>query len=203
MNNIIILKRSYFVSFLFLMLANYYCIAQDTSNLSLKRLLQLDDFKSIPDYNVRWKAFSWIGLKYNYSNPRNCQDKKIKFDFLVSEVFEEKRSWFKKEHLSNDQIKVILDHEQQHYNIGEVMSNEIFAQLSSYCFDKARAKNQIDSIVKMNYNYYYQIQLDYDYDVYYRGNNQKNQESWNSKIKIMLIESRQKRKLAETKKNQF
>jgi hypothetical protein len=96
---------------------------------------------------------------------------------------------------------VILDHEQQHYNIGEVMSNEIFAQLSSYCFDKARAKIQIDSIVKVNYNFYNQIQRDYDYDVYYRGNNQKNQESWNSKIKIMLIESRQKRKVVETKKN--
>jgi hypothetical protein len=172
--------------------------AQDTTQVLFRRNLAINDFRAIPDKKVPWLAYSRIGLKFLYSMPNKCVDAgKVRFKFSVNAIFEEHKSWFKSEGLSDKTLKEVLAHEQEHYNIGEIMANEIFARLSSLCYDAKNGKYEIDSIVHRMYDTYERLQKQYDSEVYGLEGVKNSQEYWTDRIHRLLIESRQKRKKYE------
>lgn len=176
------------------------CGAQDSVSVSFKRVLTVSDFKAVPDQSVRWLAFSWIGLRFNYTKPQPCEAGRVKYEFTVTPEFDDSRSWFKTAKLSKKQTADVLAHEQEHFNIGEIMANEIYVRLRSLCFNPERAKTEIDSIVRSMHEQYTVLQQQYDAGIYNGGNIEKNQETWSAKIHQLLIDSRKRQSIAQNPK---
>ena len=148
------------------------------------RKLTWDDFQGEPDESVAYFATTKYGIKLS-SKSSSTGDVSVQ----VVCVFDIDKSWKKEwEHQSPE----ILQHEQLHFDIGEVHARKMRRELEHY-LSKRRSPAEVSREVKKVFRKYSdagaEMQQEYDRETDH-SINEKQQEKWNRRVANMLEELR-------------
>lgn len=99
----------------------------------------------------------------------------------VLTCFYKNHSFFKAKKLER---KDVLTHEQQHYNITEIISRKLRQQIASKVFNRATFEKDLNKLVFDSFQDLYAFQAQYDHDVYNINNlfEMGKQNKWNKKV---------------------
>lgn len=148
------------------------------------RKLTWDDFQGEPDRSVTYFATTKYGIKLS-SESSSRGDVSVR----VICLFDKDKSWKKeREHQSPE----ILQHEQLHFDIGEVHARKMRRELEHY-LSKRRSPAEVSREVKKVFRKYSdagaEMQQKYDRETDH-SINEKQQEKWNRRVASMLEELR-------------
>ncbi len=139
------------------MLVSLSIFAQDTTEVSDRIFwndwyrLEWSDFQGTPERTEKVAALSSIALPYSYST-----DGEGAMTVKINVCFLESSSW------SIDELenKVLLQHEQLHFDIAELHRRMIVKELVSVEFTKKNYKEKLDEIVNKNWLESYRLMQD-------------------------------------------
>ncbi|MBG6233989.1 hypothetical protein IWX76_000544 [Pedobacter sp. CAN_A7] len=144
------------------------------------RQLNVSDFKSLPDLNRSFAAFIFweVHYKYTFFHPAK------KLELAVGLHFMHDKSWFLTDRLSEEQVNHLLNHEQMHFAIGEMMKREVKKTLSNFKYSK-NFRTEIDSLFKLTNVKYRQLDQQYDRETNH-SRDTVSQKRWDAYIKSNL-----------------
>ncbi len=144
------------------------------------RQLNVSDFKALPDLNRAFAAYIYWGVnyKYRYVYPTKKMELDVQLQFLSD------KSWFTTDRLNENQIKVLLNHEQMHFAIGEIMKRAVKKNLSEFKYTK-NFKVEIDSLYKLTNVKYAELSEQYDLETKH-GRDTVSQKRWDAYLKSSL-----------------
>lgn len=152
--------------------------AQEDENFihwSENRKLTWNDFKA-PAYKLGdIAALSTTHLGFSYSMING------KMNYHIECSFEKKSSW------GLVKTDYILQHEQGHFDIGEIFARKLMKEVSGYSFNKATFQKDLDQIYQRIVNEKETFQQLYDEETSHSRNKTK-QEEWLIKIRNLLDE---------------
>lgn len=144
------------------------------------RQLNISDFRASPDLNRKFAAYIFweVNYKYRFEYP----SKKMEFD--VQLYFLHDKSWFITDRLNDKQITKLLNHEQMHFAIGEMMNRAVKKTLSDFKYSE-NFKVEVDSLFKLTNIKYVELGDQYDRETKH-GTDTVSQMRWDAYIKTNL-----------------
>jgi len=138
--------------------------------------LQWKDFKGKPDNNAKWKATTICEIKaeFPFSETSN------KYYAIVKCYFIKSKSWVKK-----DPTDYLLNHEQMHFDMGEVFCRKMRKEFSEKTFSNNVFAKESQKIYEKTMKDYAKEQELYDKETNHSLIKEK-QEEWNQKIAAEL-----------------
>lgn len=164
---------------------------QSTKNISTKnvnlaiesRCLSWNDFQGKPSKHLHYDAYTKWYVYYQYDNPKTLNGDTVAIDFKVWRVLNTEESWVRKETKADK--KLLLEHEQGHYQIAGLCVNELKASFSETTYLKSNYGYVIDSIYNSIYNKYLQLEKRYDFETNHLYN-RASQERWDKRFEESL-----------------
>ena len=140
--------------------------------------LKWKDFQKKERGDLNFWAYSSVQLLFNYKlNNKN----KLK-EFEVASVFIKSKSWF------SDTSSYILQHEQGHFDIGEIHARMLKKYLQITQSQNSTLNHHVLNLLFKEYtDELTEMQNLYDLETEH-SNNYDEQEKWNLKIKALLLE---------------
>jgi hypothetical protein len=144
------------------------------------RQLNIKDFSGSPSLGSTSTAhISWyVNYRYKMIQPSK------KLVFSVGLFFNPSKSWFQTGSLSDKYLIYVLNHEQMHFAIGEMMNREVKKSLSSFKYSK-NYKAEIDSLFNLMKVKYNDLEKRYDRETKH-SNDTVSQKKWDTYIKSDL-----------------
>jgi hypothetical protein len=145
--------------------------------------LQQEDFKGVVD------------KKYKIFSAATCSNINCQYVLSDSTAIVRVMTYFIKDKsffiAKRDQAYPVLQHEQQHYNITEIISRKIRQKILLHPFKRETFESELNSIVFSSFQELHQLQAQYDDEVYNNENNLfelNKQRKWNKKVESDLKE---------------
>lgn len=155
-----------------------------SSNFSGKaqgyRQLNISDFKALPNLNRAFSAYIiWeVHYKYRIFHPSKKLDLNVELHFLSD------KSWFLTDRLSEKHISHLLNHEQMHFAIGEMMKRDVQKTLLEFKYSN-NFRVEIDSLFKLTNVKYRELDQLYDRETNH-SRDTVSQKRWDAYIKSSL-----------------
>ena len=140
--------------------------------------LEWNDFKGVPTVTNKHFAISMVGVQID----EIINDDSVIID--ISTYFNCKESWVKDD---SKEMKLLLQHEQGHFDLSEVYARMLRQIISSEQFTRLEYENRIDSIIRNSNRMCDKANAQYDSETDY-SKNTKNQIKWNNFISYQLME---------------
>lgn len=160
------------------LLINLLILPQQANDESLilwgEKQLTWDDFNGKADKKARFDAYSYIGFSFELSI---SSQKEVHAKVVTS--FDAKQSWAKK------QTPELLKHEQVHFDIAEIYTRKMNAELQKLIARKRTKEAEYKAVYTKYMKQYNQFQKKYDSETKH-GIVPKMQEKWNADIKKRL-----------------
>lgn len=148
--------------------------------------LTSSDFTIIPDSTNTGGLDAYIRGRFPQGERIQTVDNIKHLEVFVFNNFITNKSWMKKSFI-NDSL--LLKHEQQHFDIGEIYARRIFQKLSGFYFT-ANYKQEFVELMNKNDLELRQEQMRYDAETDH-GRNRLQQKIWSQKIETELKDLRE------------
>ncbi len=169
----------------FFLLVLFSCIALSAQEETIKwdadRRLSWEDFKGKPEENSPAAAITASGISYYFSTYED-HNGEMGINYTVTTYFYPNKSWY------NRQLgdRIILSHEQLHFDIAELFARKMRAQLASTRFTR-NVKEEVREIYRKINEELSEFQHRYDSETDY-SRNYEAQILWNEVIAQALEE---------------
>jgi len=139
------------------------------------RPLTWDDFKGTPDANSPHYAVTYWGMIYQLNGIRTYGDS-VHIDELMVELrMDTKKSWCKKEFVTDD----LLKHEQGHFDIGKLCLKEFLTLYHNTTFHKKDMDATMKNIFYTTMHKYDELGVQYDRETDH-SQQKEAQQHWNT-----------------------
>lgn len=153
----------------------------DTLGVEWKKdqFLKWSDYRGVEDKSRKLSALSRIAIPYTYSS-----DGEVDFTVNLTTVFIKDESWYKE----GEQNKVLLGHEQLHFDIAEIHRRVIVKAIKNAKFTPENYVEKLKEIITSIWdNDYREMQDLYDKETNF-ARIFKSQINWNKKVAAKLAE---------------
>ena len=132
------------------------------------------DFTGKPDKSEPHFAYTYWNISYKMDNVRESGDSVILDNFRVIVELDPKKSWAKKDNLTDE----LLVHEQGHFDLGILCMNEIAALAKQTKLQKHNFSYTIQNIMGKTISKYSALMSKYDFETNH-SKNKEQQKKWN------------------------
>ena len=140
------------------------------------RTLTWSDFKGTPDKDSRYWAYTYWNVYYRYDAPQII-DNKVNINFKVWCELDSK-SWVKSNPVIELKKAQLLNHEQGHFNIAQILVKELEKNFKAHNYDINTYESEIKEIFNTTFAKYRELEKRYDNETNHM-NNVTEQEKWN------------------------
>jgi hypothetical protein len=176
----------------FICISTLLAQAQETIRWTESQPLNWSDFTGKVNDTSKYDAECFAEIRYNYKFYSASE-----FEFEVFANFDKNSSWSRKEMQSDD----LLRHEQMHFNIAELLAEQLQNEFNSYSYTASTYNLQILQLFNEKKLEYQAMQLKYDEETNHSLNKEKQQE-WEDYITNELRRTRLSLQLAQNNKKE-
>src|SRR3954463_7243717 len=165
--------------FIFLLSFSLFANSQKIfiSGKEILRPLVWQDFRGTPDNSSPFYALTWWTIKYKYDRVEfNGNDANL-IGFEVQLELDPLKSWVK----PGKQTDLLLQHEQQHFNVGMLCMHELIADINMARLKKDDYNNVVHNLFGAMMTKYKAMDIKYDEETHH-GTIREQQEKWNEFI---------------------
>lgn len=152
-----------------------------------RKTISIEDYKGEIDPDSKQFAFTQAGVYYTvFPTIHKCGiSNQIKLK-IVTVVKLSDRSWFNVEAAKKaNELDQLLSHEQGHYDIHEIFSEDMRYRVAKDCFNRETYKKQISDLYNNLFLHYDSLQTNYDVQTDHM-NNKFQQKKWKQFIQRKL-----------------
>ncbi|MFL5773840.1 MAG: DUF922 domain-containing protein [Flavisolibacter sp.] len=147
------------------------------SGKETSRPLVWQDFSGTPDNSSPFYALTWWTIKYKYDRVEFTGNDATLIGFEVQLELNPSKSWVK----TDKQTDMLLQHEQQHFNIGILCMRELIADINMARLKKDDYNDVVRNLFQAMMTRYKAMDIKYDEETNH-GAIREQQEKWNEFI---------------------